>query len=445
MQLSPLVAGLGATLCLVVGFFSGRLILPVSSEPQVPKSISKGSHVYKTHKASFLENDPEQVVRNEITKRLVDQNSAIVQLALDEWCVRDPQGALAFCLESGRDDWLRYCLGIYGRANTDEAISWIEMNTRDMALKNSLVSAVYQGLAIEDPQLAIQHVNDLPQGPMRNQILQIVVAEWGLSDVHGVFDWIETQTPSPLLSAIYGQAMTSYIIQSPEEAIKLISNLSDNTDKLNFSSKAAFELAKKDPQKAVEWITTLDAKHKHSAQMGLMEQWGKSQGATEAIKYIQNLPENSQSSELLSMLTMKMAHSSPNMLADEIPSLTIEQQKIAATQLARAYSNTTPDEVIPWLETLDSPEVRDTAIITTLSNFRHTNVSQAFDLSTSLYDYNKRRDEVQKTLLEWIPTDPLGAMKALSNSSLSDDLKQAIAKNIEAQSPQIKDILLPAR
>ena len=145
------------------------------------------------------------------------------------------------------------------------------------------------------------------------------------------------------------------------------------------------------------------------------------------------------------MVTMKMAYSSPSVLEKQIPKLSEAQQMIAVKQLARAYGNTTPNEIIPWLNTLESSNVRDTAIVSSLSSFRHSNTEQAFELSTYIDDYNQRRDQVQKTLLEWVSVDPQAAMNALYSSSLDENLKDGIARNISAQDPEVKDFLLPAK
>ncbi|MGJ8676133.1 MAG: hypothetical protein ACSHX0_01305 [Akkermansiaceae bacterium] len=454
MKSTPIFITAGIAASLLVGFTTGRF---TSTDPQVtpvvPSAQSQATSI-KTSKnnipqrntsSSFVVINPEQMARGELTKPVVDQNPAVVQLALAEWCRKDPEGALAFSLESERDDWVYNCLSHFGRSNPDLALKWVEENTVDLALQNNFKVAIYQGLAKDDPALAISRVNNLPQGPLRNQILQTVVAQWAETDVSSVFDWIETQEPNSLLASIYSQTMTRYISQSPEESLTLISELADNNDKQNFARKAAFELGKKDPQQVLKWAESLNDEQRHAVHMGLMEQWGKSPNAIEALKYVQELPESSETEGILSMLTMKMAYSSPDLLKRHIPMLTNEQQKIAVAQLARAYSNTTPDEIIPWIDSLTSPEVRDVAVIQSLNSFRYTNVSQAFELSTTLDSYNDRRDEVQKTLSEWFPIDPEGALNALNASSLSQDLKDSIEHNITAQSSDYKDFLLPAK
>ena len=145
------------------------------------------------------------------------------------------------------------------------------------------------------------------------------------------------------------------------------------------------------------------------------------------------------------MLAMKMAQSSPDALAAELSSLSESQQEKAVTHLARTYSSTNPENVANWINSMESGSVRDAALTTSLSSLRHTDIKQAFSLSTTLEDFNTKRNEIQQTLLEWVTIDPVAAMSALNASSISEDLKQGIRQNIAAQNPAAQDYLLPAK
>ena len=446
-----LIAPILGTAGLIVGFSLGWMSSSTVQSNHVASEIAKKTERSKTTRSTTSSligraspDDLKQLIFTELAKSRFKQNEKLVEYTFSEWCLKDPQGALAFAQEQKRSDWIEQCLESYGRYDPDAAITWIEQNTRNLHRKRALVAAVYQGLAKENPAEAISRAEQLPIGTQRNEIFHSIVEIWADHDAHEAFDWIETQESSSTLTDIYHSVLGNYISQSPEKALFLIDAMEDTREKEGFVNQAAFEIAEKDLNKALDWANALDGKQRHAALVGAMEQWVKGADALEALNYIYDLPEDKHN-ELFSMASTKLAQTDPDALVREFPKMDENQQSVAASQLAQVYANNDPDQVEALLETLESPHVRDAAVRTSLHTFRKSDLRKAFDLSTSISGRLARRDEVIRTLVQWAPIDHRVAMDALHASGLPDVEVEIIAKRVAAQAPAAKDYLLPAQ
>jgi len=438
---------------LIVGCFLGRLSSRRDSpssiripEVAIPSLKSTRASVSSSLLAQFELNELQERAQREIDKPESQQNAALLNLIINEWAVRDPLEALAFAQEHQRDNWLHECLSVFGRTDPNQAELWIDENITDLGLRNHFTGAVYRGFAEEDPKGAISRIEQRPSGPQRDQLLYAAIDQWALQDIDGAFDWIEMQGDSPFLSSAYSQVLGRYIEQSPEKASFLISEMEHSMEKINFSNRVAYQLGRRDPKEALTWAETLKGDAQHFALMGLMETWGKSTGGLQALDYAKGLPASQNNDELFTMATMKIAQAHPDALAQELPSLTENQQRIAAIQLAQSYSSNDPAKTVSWLNSLDSGSVRDAALKTSLQSFRHSNISQAFALSETIADESLRRTEMQQTLLDWLPVDPEAAFQALQNNeSLPDTQKRVIIDFLSREVPTANEYLIPAR
>ncbi len=384
-------------------------------------------------------------IDEEVAKPLKEQNPLLVELFLYEWAGRDPEAALIYALENNYDRALYKCLEVYGSDNADLALNWVAKHASDTELNEYYTQAVYRGLAKESPEDAIARLGSIEEAFQRNQILNPIIEEWAKYDVLAVFDWIETQKPSQALVEIYSKAMSQYIMQSPKIAIALVSEMENSRDKKNFANQVAFELSKTDPQATLDWVETLDQDIRHSALLGLMQNWGGRSDSSVALEYVKSLSFDTGGREVFSTLTRQLTKSSPDYLEHEIPFFTEEQQMIASAQLAHVYSSQPVEKAISWVNSLEIDSVRDVAVKTVLKTLRQTNVDQAFELALTISEANQKRNEIQEILLNWIPVNPDAAMEALAISPLPQDRKEAIMISLESQPPRQKSILLPAK
>ena len=445
---------LGISLSLALGMVIGRRTAPgtdpdPSSSPSRSQSSARTKQTGKSNSSNFLSalspSDLEQELRANAELPLPQQNNALATLLISEWAQRDPLAALAFAQETERNDWVYESLLVYGRDSPDQALQWIEEQVRDYGLKGHFMGAVFRGLVRDDPQAALAKIDELESGGQRNQLLYLTVSEWGQQDIESVFDWMESQSSSPFLAGLYGQVMGQYIEQAPAEASSLISMMEKGADKSNFASQAAFQYATQNPQDALAWVETLEGEAKNFGLMGLMESWAAGPEALAAINFAKAQPTDSGSPELFTMAAMKLSQHDPGTLARELPNFTEDQQTIAAGQLAQVYSARSPEKVKDWITSLDPGAVRDQATRIALNTLRHSDTGTAFELAQTFDDEILRRGELQELLLEWVPTDPEGAVAALNSSTvLSEASKAQLRDFIARQAPNAREYLLPA-
>ena len=441
---------------LAIGFGIGRFSAPtVPGDPgrtvETSSNSSGGPQRNLQSGGSSIFSELSQDEIRERAARVVSEtsareNSPLLKVLIEEWVQKDPYGALEFVQENGRKDLLYDCLTTIGESDLDGALGWIGDNVTDLSFQTFLMGAVYRGQARNDPEAAIALIEKNEGAARRDRFLYAAIDEWAGRDVQGAFDWIEAQEISPFLSAAYAQVLGRFIEQSPKEAAFLISEMEENTEKANFSNRVAYELAKKDPKQALEWAEGLMGEAKQFALMGLMESWGGTPDGFEALDYVKSLPVSQNNEELFSMAVMKVAQANPEALARELASLNERQQRVAAVQLAQVYGSNDPVKAMEWLATLDNEKVRDAALQTSLATFRRGNIDQAFQLSETFADATIRREEMQQTLLEWMPVDPEAALQALENSTvLQTSEKLSIENFLSRNAPGQREFLLPAR
>ena len=363
-------------------------------------------------------------------------NSSLLQALISEWAKQDPIAALAFAKEQDRSDLLFIGLRSLGASDYEGAMDWLQNNVTDLTMHGHLLAGIFQGVAKTDPSRAVEMANQLTNAFHKDQILSVTLDEWAKQDINGVFEWLETTEFSQQFPHHYDQVITRYINDSPREAADLVNKMEAGTSKANFALNLAYELAKEDTSEAIKWAESLTGSEKGFAIQGALESWASQEAGMEALDYAIQQNEATDYESIIGKVMMQLTKSNPEKLQQRLSSLPKKEQGIAAQHLSRLYSVNNPETALTWIDSIESPDTRDAAIVGGLINFKHHDISQAFSLSKTISNNNTRLQKVESVIREWYENDAAVAEQALYDAveitqQEKDKIKNSVLNQVQ--------------
>jgi len=417
-----------------------------SKSSRSTRRTSKNNQVFSTVFNQLSGSDLRSLAHSAITSKSELDNSAFLKVLITEWAKTNPSEALDFAKENDRSDLIYFALRKMAETDMEGSLQWMHENISNITKHSNFLSAIFQGTAVTNPSQAIAQIKLLPSGPQRDQVLSMTIDTWAKEDPEAVFQWLEKEEFSQQIPYLYDQVVNRYILSSPKEASALITEMQDSTSKANFASKAAYNLAKTDVTSAVNWVESLDGENKKFALKGLLENWAQKEGGIGALDFVKTQSNESNYTDLFSVVAMQLSQSSPDELEQKLSTLSQSEQIIAIQQLGQVYSANIPEKAKKLIDSLEPGPVRDAALSSSLNAIRRNNITQAFDLTETISDKQTRIKEMKLVILEWMPVDSEAAELALQNSSLIPENQKRIILNWANQRVKPRnEYLIPAK
>lgn len=342
-----------------------------------------------------------------------DQVNMFLELLLARWAAKDLTAALNFADYLGdnamRAALLRYTLIKGGQTDFPATLDWLIGHIVDEEEKHDLITALFEGVAKESPEYALQFVELLRDENFKDHIMRVLLEQWGQRDMVAAFAWANEQGYSPVLDNAKASFLFRLMEMNPQEAGALIRNMPAGEQKQTLARKYAGELAKEDVQAAANWARGLDDPDSYGiALSAAYEAWFLKEPDKKVImEQVLVESDGDLRDRLINEIALDMANNNPADLAGMIDRLPESAQLDAAEKAVRFWKERNPAEALEWVNGLNTGPVKDrTSAVMAEDLVIKGNRDQALMLAGTIGDDSLRYDAARKVLQYWYQANP---------------------------------------
>ncbi len=343
-------------------------------------------------------------------------------------------------------DWLRWIVMQWVQQDRQEALSWAQQLPKSsgkmtalgsvamtisfsdpqaglelfqsLGIQEELIEPTEQAagkLASENPQAAIQWVQQLPEGSRspRGFALYRAVAIWAGKDLKGALQWAEDLPPDS----------------------------KENHDKLTALLAIALVWGEQDVKAARDYFLKVALENSENEEvLGKILMYQAHKDPKGAMAFAEkNLPEGKMRSEILRTLILQQASNVVN-IADTLEEAISSIQSLPEEYRDQAFLAVThwedPQEVVAWLKLQPAGSLRDRLfqnMIFGLSNTHKMKFEEIVSLANEIGNEIMRSSAVTHALNEWLHVDPTAAAEWITASPLSKEMKEKLLRKNEPE------------
>lgn len=286
------------------------------------------------------------------------------------WIARDPENAVAYYNENkdslSTAPWMSYngsdipstLAREWAQRDLNAALNWV--NTLPVADQHNARTAIIADLAKSNINSALEQWNKLPESE-RSKASSKLAQTWALQDPTAAMAWInslpEKDRFMPQISAL--QSMS---LKDIDQTALYVNQLGSQNQKDDAIRQIGFNLASKNPQAAIDWISAVNNPKATESFIPAIASQLTFSNPTKAVSWIESLPSGSSRDQAV----MSYAHNAPvsksQQTLDMLGSITnVEQRNGVINHTVSQWMRSEPDKAKAWLQSsnLVTPEQRD--------------------------------------------------------------------------------------
>lgn len=305
---------------------------------------------------------------------------------------------------------------------TDPEAGW----SQGMAISNTLeradfLHALLKSWATKDPEGALQKLNELAVGRLKNECLVAACAGWAIIDPKAAADWVDDTVSFSQKSECYAAIAASWAKAEPAAAAAWALTLkpSNNADVALAYSLEAW--CASDPNAASGWVASQpEGELRSTAELHLAAEWAALDPVA-ASKWIAKETSlgSAQASEIVDALLNHWSSDDPLAAANWVQSLPEDMQAEKNGMVLAVWAASDPAAASAWAATFPAGVNRERAIPVLVESWagndpqaavtwsltlpESAEKSQALDQAVRIWSINQR-----DTLNEWINIQPKG-------------------------------------
>lgn len=368
-----------------------------------------------------------------------EQVPALLELLLARWVEHDLTAALNFAVnlvDAGiREPLLRHAFAKGGHHDFPGTLDWLTRYSFEEDKKYNLISALFEDVAKESPERALQFAELLVEENFKDHIVRVLLEQWAERDLMAAFNWANEQGPSQALDNALASLLFRLVDQDHPEAGVLIRNMRVGEQKEALARKYADKLAKTDILAAANWARTLDDPSAYGAALSTAyEAWFRTEPDKKVIME-QVLVESDSNfrDRLINEIALDMANSDPAELAAMVDRLPDSAQLDVAEKAVRFWKERNPTATLEWIEGLNSGPVKDKVSAVMVEDLvTKGERDRALLLAGSIGDKSLQYESAKKVIEYWYQADPDEARRVVHGIPyLSEAEKQSISSFIQ--------------
>ena len=344
------------------------------------------------------------------------QQDALLDLLFDRWALEDPVGSLEAASDlrgTVRDSAFKSALTRLGTEDFEKSLDWLNENMT-YSERSSTQFWLYVGLAKKDPLLAIEEIDKLGDGEIKESALMNVASEWAKTDITAAFEWYENAPWNGKMVEVYDRLISAFLKQKPDEARAFIDAMPDDLyrKKTLQLELAALLASSGDVGAALELSENLeDPQRKESALTNVFEVWAEADPEAAFSKAMEMAKDESMEPSTRNNVTRQAAFA---LLWEDIDKLQENYSEIPG--------DIREELVAPFVERLmmeDPERARE----------------WAQNLPPDSVEFNLGISGIAMALNDWNPEEAIRAAQAMTYSEIRDDNIYSSLKSLYKQNP----------
>jgi hypothetical protein len=331
---------------------------------------------------------------------------------------RDGIAAAISELQQGSPEWdretkmiIHLLLTRWAAEDPDAAIA--SLNTIEASKRGEYASSILASIAANDPKRAAAWLDDpsntLVDFPLIGHILAGSVGkEWVRQDPDAALAWAATLPQSQRAGAYFG-ILGTLAASDPAKSADIASSLPSGSDKNKLLADIGTAWARRSPDEAVAWASSLEGPERTTAMRGALGSWATTNPA-KAAEFIQSLPPDSVTGPLLESVAEPWTVSAPKDAAAWVMAHPNEAARNDAIgNVMWNWTKQNPAEASTWLTNQPAGPARDEGIdglaLATFDN----DPAGALTWAASISDESHRARSVGIGIAAWVKRDASSA------------------------------------
>lgn len=331
---------------------------------------------------------------------------------------RDGIAAAISELQQGAPEWdretkmiIHLLLTRWAAEDPDAAIA--SLNTIEASKRGEYASSILASIAANDPKRAAAWLDDpanaLVDFPLIGHILAGSVGkEWVRQDPDAALAWAATLPENQRAGAYFG-ILGTLAASDPAKSADIAASLPSGSDKNKLLADIGTAWARRSPDEALAWATSLEGPERTTAMRGALGSWATTNPA-KAAEYIQSLPPDSVTGPILESVAEPWTVSAPKDAAAWVMAHPNEAARNDAIgNVMWNWTKQNPAEASTWLTNQPAGPARDEGIdglaLATFDN----DPAGALTWAATISDETHRARSVGIGIAAWVKRDASAA------------------------------------
>lgn len=321
--------------------------------------------------------------------------------------------------------------------------------------------------ARQDPEAAMQWLQEQSTGAERLRGMLEVVALWAAKDSESALLWLETNAQGIARLETLNSGVELWAERDPAAAASWIDGMANDQSKVSAAKSLAATWGKRDPRAAAVWLDSLPGGPvRQEAAGALALAWMETDPANAAAWAKQEAQGRGDKQLLLQAIGQyaKLAPDEAETFVRGIPFEDPFDTLIYAEQLVRARAENDPVAAAEWLQSLtnddplNQPEStkalmqvwaksdsiaasawlseqppgpkRDAAIVGFSESIRRFEPEAAVAWANTISDPNQKTEQMTQSIRSWADKDSQAALAWVFDADLAPDLQEQLAREI---------------
>jgi len=323
--------------------------------------------------------------------------------------------------------------------------------------------------AQEDPEAAMQWLQEQGTGEERLRGMLEVVALWAAKDSESALLWLESNAQGLARLETLHNGVELWAARDPDAAAGWIEGMANDGSKIVAAKSLAASWGSKDPDKASAWLETLpDGEIKSTASLAFVETWAEKdpraasswalsqtqttgdnrllqnslrqyalENPTGAEAFARQIAETEDAPNGISAYVNARAEIDPAGTADWLTSLApgdpIKDSEYYDQYTRSALATWTETDSIAasaWLSEQAPGPKRDAAVVGFSESIRRFEPEAAVAWANTISNPTQRTEQLTKSIRSWAANDPQEALDWVIGAELAPDLQEQLAREI---------------
>jgi len=266
-----------------------------------------------------------------------DENSYLQHSVFGEWATRDPNAAL---------EWLQK------RASADERIALSEL--------------ALEALLGRDPDAALELIRGMTDNPDQPWLMARYAGVLAQTDPAAAATFVMNETNPEMQLQAFAEISWQWAESDPQALQQFIESIPDALQRQQFflmvAPAMASQFSEENPQAAMQWAETLAPGEREIALPHAFDQWLYTE-TDAALAWLDTQPDSPATSQMRNSAMWILPSTDINRAVAVFPTLDPELQRELSWSMAEALAVESPDDFNQWVGSLESPELRQSAML----------------------------------------------------------------------------------
>lgn len=298
--------------------------------------------------------------------------------------------------------------------------------------RSNALSGVLSSIATTNPTLAMSHLEKIPGGEMRTQVIMEIAARLSETSVASAVDWLNDLDDTGMRRQAWAQVSQAIVYRDPDGAAELLDRIPKEARESWIGSVAA-AYAQSDPNKAIQWIRKFqdEPNYPRIAQQVVMNAAGSNPEL--AMDIINRTTDGKQREQLLAAVMPMIAHMAPETAARLYEDISDENLRVQTVgQIASGWARSDQAAARKWVTSLPSGTSRDQALAGLIGASEMT-ADDAASLIRQIQSPEQRQNALFSTAIRLAQSNPEEMRSLLRRFPLDPPQQQHLESILKQQ------------